>query len=443
MTSQLIQIPLESTPVEVAESLAHLNGLAFFDSSGNLPQNYDTPLSIIAAEPEETLSGNISNASDILNLKQLMQRYSDDTKTDTKTDINIDINIDIVEKEEDKSNSESAAPVLPNGGAIGWISYEGDFTFGFYTRILVYNAQQNQWWSAGGLEKSCRPSGVYSSVEIGAFQSNFTEEDYINRVEKIQQYITAGDIYQVNLTQRFTANIAADSLFPLYKALRKSSPAPMASYMNINGHEILSSSPETFVKLDEKSIETRPIKGTRPRFEDPIKDAQSAKELIDSEKERAELIMITDLERNDLGMVCEFGSVKVPELLQLETLEHVYHLVSKVTGTLKEEINHIDALKAILPGGSITGAPKKRAMEIIAELETIPRGIYTGVIGYLGFNQISQFNIAIRTLIREGDSIHYSVGAGIVADSNPKQEYLETLQKAKGIQKALRFVGNH
>ena len=214
----------------------------------------------------------------------------------------------------------------------------------------------------------------------------------------------------------------------------------MSAYFKLLDYEVLSSSPETFLKMSHKDIETRPIKGTRPRYNEQILDEASARELLDSTKERAELVMITDLERNDLGKVCEFGSVKVDEMLQLEKLEHVYHLVSKVSGTLREGIDHWDAIAECFPGGSITGAPKKRAMEIIAELENEDRGLYTGAVGYVGFNEVSQFNIVIRTLIREGLDLHYHVGAGIVADSEAEAEYEETIQKAKGIRSALSLI---
>jgi anthranilate/para-aminobenzoate synthase component I len=211
----------------------------------------------------------------------------------------------------------------------------------------------------------------------------------------------------------------------------------MAAYLHTPSMEILSSSPETFLRMHGRSIETRPIKGTRPRFADPELDSRSAFELQTCEKEIAELVMITDLERNDLGRVCEFGSVKVTEMLKHERLEQVHHLVSTVTGQLREDADHLDALQACFPGGSITGAPKKRAREIIAELETPPRGLYTGVVGYLGFNGESQFNIAIRTLVREGRNLSYGVGAGIVADSIPEMEYEETLHKAEGLRLAI------
>ena len=211
----------------------------------------------------------------------------------------------------------------------------------------------------------------------------------------------------------------------------------MAAYLNLDGREILSSSPESFLRFSGRGIETRPIKGTRPRFADPDEDRRSAYELQTSAKEISELVMITDLLRNDLGQVCEFGSVEVTDMLRLESLAQVHHLVSTVTGTLRPEIDALTALAACFPGGSITGAPKKRAMEIIRELEQAPRGIYCGAIGWLGYNGESAFNIAIRTLVRSGNRLVYQVGAGIVADSDPEKEYEETLHKAAGIRLAI------
>ncbi|RYD24643.1 MAG: anthranilate synthase component I family protein, partial [Verrucomicrobiaceae bacterium] len=214
--------------------------------------------------------------------------------------------------------------------------------------------------------------------------------------------------------------------------------APMAAWLSLDGREDLSSSPETFLKISGRGIETQPIKGTRPRFADPDEDRRSAYELQTSAKEISELVMITDLLRNDLGQVCGYGTVMVSEMLRLETLAQVHHLVSTVVGILSPEISAVGALAACFPGGSITGAPKKRAMEIIRELEQRPRGIYCGAIGWLGFNGESSFNIAIRTLVREGNHLSYQVGAGIVADSDPEKEYEETLHKAAGIRLAIQ-----
>jgi para-aminobenzoate synthetase component I len=262
-------------------------------------------------------------------------------------------------------------------------------------------------------------------------------QDFLTSVGRIKEWIAAGDIYQVNLTQAFEAEVKGGSLFGLYEALRDASPAPMAAWLSLDGREVLGSSPETFLKISGRGIETRPIKGTRPRSADPDEDLRSAYELQTSAKEIAELVMITDLLRNDLGQVCEFGSVQVSEMLRLESLAQVHHLVSTVTGTLSPETDAIGALAACFPGGSITGAPKKRAMEIIRELEPQPRGIYCGAIGWLGYHGESTFNIAIRSLIRENSRLTYQVGAGIVADSDPAGEYEETLHKAAGIRLAV------
>jgi aminodeoxychorismate synthase component I len=264
--------------------------------------------------------------------------------------------------------------------------------------------------------------------------------DFCRRVRRAQEYIAAGDIYQVNLSHRFTAQWKGDVL-AFYEALRHYSPAPYAAFLELDGRAILSTSPESFLKISGGAIRTRPIKGTRPRHADATADALSAYELRSSPKETAELVMITDLERNDLGAICEYGSVHVKELLELECHEHVFHLVSTVAGRLRDGLDHVTALRACFPGGSITGAPKKRAREIIAELEDGPRGVYTGALGWFGFNGESQFNIAIRTVVIEGGRAHFHVGAGIVADSIPDKEWQETLDKAAGILLAAERMG--
>jgi len=403
---KLRKVTLPYTPYQVAAGLRHLEGLVFFDSSGNFPENYHGAVSMIAARPLEVLRGGMDNP---VELERRLKRY--------------------------RAAEQNG---LPCGGLCGWIDYDGAFCFGVYLEMLVYDHAAEQWWQVGNLsEEIDADPRAPRDVTMGEFSSNMDEQEYTDKVRRIHEYIAAGDIYQVNLTQRFEAEVEGGSLFGLYESLRESAPAPMASWMSLDGREVLSSSPETFLRMHGRHIETRPIKGTRPRFADPEKDKASAEELMASEKEVSELVMITDLERNDIGQVCEFGSVKVDELVKLETLEHVYHLVSLVSGQLRPEISQLEALNACFPGGSITGAPKIRSMEIIEELETVPRGLYTGAVGYFGFNEVSQFNIVIRTLIREAGMIRYHVGAGIVADSDPEMEYEETLQKAAGVRKAL------
>src|SRR5208283_4150580 len=249
-------------------------------------------------------------------------------------------------------------------------------------------------------------------------------------------------IYQVNLSQRLTApcdfaglprrSALAKPGWELFHRLSAVSPAPFSAFMDCGGFQIASSSPEQFLRLSGSHIQTRPIKGTRPRDADSTRDAQLAYELQTSAKELAELVMITDLLRNDLGKVCEFGSVQTPELARLERFVQVQHLVSTVEGRLRNGMTHFAAFVSCFPGGSITGAPKFRAMEIIDELEPVSRGPYCGAIGYLGFNRESQLSIAIRTTICKEGFAHFNVGAGIVADSDPAAEFEETLAKARG-----------
>lgn len=369
----------------------------------------------MAAAPEETLRGNISHPDDLATLGACLER--------------------------DAFSAPDCG--LPLGGWFGTVEYDGKFWFGNYRHLLIYAHQSEQWLEVGGdaLSQMRQPAPQSPPrPQFGDWQANLTRAEFEERVTLAQQYIAAGDIYQVNLSQRFQAPVTG-SLLPLYEKLRHSSPAPMAAYLDTGDREILSSSPELFLRLSGNRIQTRPIKGTRPRFQNPEDDLRASHELQTSEKEQAELLMITDLLRNDLGRICEFGSVQVDALAQLETLAQVHHLVSTVSGTLRPELTHATALASCSPGGSITGAPKKRAMEIIAELETVPRGLYTGSLGYFGHNGESQFSIVIRSLIREGHQAHYHVGSGIVADSVPSKEYDETLHKARGLQLAITESG--
>jgi len=273
----------------------------------------------------------------------------------------------------------------------------------------------------------------------GPLASNFTRPAYEAAVGRVLDYIAAGDVYQVNLAQRFAGRRAADPV-ELARRLFDASPAPFSAFLQEGDRTIVSSSPERFLRVRDGTVETWPIKGTRPRGRTPAEDARLRAELLDSAKERAELTMITDLLRNDLGRVCRYGSVQVPEPRVLESFEQVHHTRSTVTGRLREGLDGVDLLRATLPGGSVTGAPKIRATEIIEELEPTARGPYCGAIGYLGIDGAMDLNIAIRTLLVEGDRLSFQVGGGIVADSRPDLEYEETLHKAQGLLKALGAV---
>jgi para-aminobenzoate synthetase component I len=270
-----------------------------------------------------------------------------------------------------------------------------------------------------------------SSSQTSAISVSVSRQQYLAAVQQAQELIRLGVIYQVNLAQRFAVACASTG-WELYERLSAVSPAPFSAFVDCGEFQMVSSSPELFLRLSGSQILTRPIKGTRARSSDPTRDAQLTYELQTSPKEMAELVMITDLLRNDLGKVCEFGSVQVPELVRLERYAHVQHLVSTVEGQLRPGVSHFEAFASCFPGGSITGAPKIKAMEIIDELEPIARGPYTGALGYLGFNRESQLSILIRAAIRKEATAYFYAGAGIVADSNPEAEYDETLAKAGG-----------
>jgi para-aminobenzoate synthetase component 1 len=285
-------------------------------------------------------------------------------------------------------------------------------------------------------DRSATRAASSNSGSESTISSNLTRDEFLARVHRAQSYIRAGDIYQVNLSHRLSAPFPSSG-WQLFHNLSKVSPAPFSAFIDCGDFQLCSSSPELFLRLSGGHIQTRPIKGTRPRSSDPTRDAQLTYELQTSSKEMAELVMITDLLRNDLGKVCEFGSVQVPDLVRLERFPQVQHLVSTVEGSLRSSMTHFAAFASCFPGGSITGAPKFRAMEIIDELEPIARGPYTGALGYLGFNRESQLSIAIRTAVCKNGAAYFHAGAGIVADSVPAAEYDETLAKARGFVQAL------
>jgi para-aminobenzoate synthetase component 1 len=261
-------------------------------------------------------------------------------------------------------------------------------------------------------------------------KSNFTRPEYVRAVQRIRAYIAAGDVYQVNMSQRFETGFKGDS-YALFKRLFELNPAPFFAYVNAGSHQIVSTSPERFLQRKGRCVETRPIKGTRPRGKTPDEDRKMKAELSQSPKDDAELSMIVDLLRNDLGKVCEGGSVFVKEHKRLEAYQNVYHLVSDVEGVLAEKKNSVDLIRAAFPGGSITGCPKIRSMEIIDELESRRRHVYTGSIGYIGFHDTMDLSIAIRTATIADNRLVFSVGGGIVFDSDPQDEFEETLHKGQ------------
>jgi para-aminobenzoate synthetase component 1 len=293
--------------------------------------------------------------------------------------------------------------------------------------------------AAGGLVESPAPSYPVTALDRApdGLRSTFTHRGYLDAVARVREYIVAGDIFQANLSQRLQAPLR-DAPFELYRRLRRRNPAPFAAYFEAGEVTVLSASPERFLRLDEQgAVETRPIKGTRPRGLGPMHDAALGRALAESEKDRAENVMIVDLLRNDLSRVCRPGSVRVPELFALEQHPTVHHLVSTVIGELAPGRDATDLIRATFPGGSITGAPKVRAMEIIAELEPTRRGVYCGSVGYLSRSGAMDTSIVIRTFVQVADQVYFQAGGGIVADSDPELEYRETLDKARGLIAAL------
>ncbi|MBI5644337.1 MAG: aminodeoxychorismate synthase component I [Deltaproteobacteria bacterium] len=315
--------------------------------------------------------------------------------------------------------------------------------FGFYDPVFIYRHRDGMGFLMSSDDDRARLD-EFKNLILGSrgklkeshvpkspgFSSNMTKEEYIGAILKAKEYISAGDIYQINLSQRLKIPYGGDP-FALYMELVKNSPAPYTFFLDYRGFKIISHSPERLLKVKDCVLETSPIKGTRPRGNTPDEDAAMIEELKESIKERAEHVMIVDLERNDLGRVSEPGTVEVDGFESIETFPALHHMVSTVRGRLRPGISAPEALRAIFPGGSVTGAPKIRAMEIIEELEPTSRGLYTGAVGWLDHTGNMDMAMAIRTAIYKDGFIYLNVGGGIVADSVPEDEYMETLLKAK------------
>ncbi len=341
--------------------------------------------------------------------------------------------------------------IHPQSAAVGYITYEGAFRFAWFPKIsvLAENGFSEIWNERrAGYDATEQAEGIAScalrapgqqaarATQEKQWQTNQTRGEFEAGVARAQEYIAAGDIYQVNLAQKFNTHFTGNP-YRLFEHLLARSPAPGGAFLDFGDMSILSASPELFLRIRGRHITTRPIKGTRPRSRDPVRDEQLAFELLTDPKELAELVMITDLERNDLGQICDYGSVTVTQLVQLERFPQVFHLVSTIEGLLRPEVDALEAVRRCIPGGSISGAPKRRAREIIAELEPCPRDLYTGLIGYFDDNGDAAFSLAIRTMVLEGENLHFSAGSGITSGSVPVCEYEETLHKASGMQLAL------
>lgn len=375
-----------------------------------------------------------------------------------------------------KSFAFCPEPGLPDfqGGAIGYISYDycqyieelpslakDDLQlpilyFLIFDEWAVYDHEDNCLWlmvlnhkeaekklaalKQSWLNEAHEEENSLEYFEIAEHASfSFTEAEFVEAVQKIQAYIREGDVFQVNLAVRQSRQIGISPI-AIYKELRKLNPSPYMGYLHTPDFQIISGSPELLIQKNGQHVSTRPIAGTRSRGKDDNEDQALVNELIENEKERAEHIMLVDLERNDLGRVCEYGSVHVDEFMTVEKYSHVMHIVSHVSGQLAEEQTVSDLVEAMFPGGTITGAPKIRTLEIIEELEPVKRGIYTGSLGWIGFNEDLHLNIVIRTMLVRGGLAHVQAGAGIVIDSNPAAEYKESLKKAEALWRAMELA---
>jgi para-aminobenzoate synthetase component 1 len=370
------------------------------------------------------------------------------------------------------ANLDAFLQSRPAAGAIGYFGYDlyrfleeyrqvravddlnlPDCCLSLYETILVFDHRARRWnvMATSGdlidkllleiqqeLAKVRRDPEPADAYRAGPPESNMTREEYTARVRKALDYIAQGDIYQVNVSQRFSHRFEG-SAFELFSTLREMSPSFYGAYLNCGDHVVISSSPELFLRREGSLIETRPIKGTRPRGRTKEEDADLERELLGSSKEAAELTMIVDLERNDLGRICEYGSVEVLDHRYVDRLPTLFHTVSTVRGKLREHITTVELLRATFPGGSISGCPKIRAIEIVDELELLRRHVYTGAIGFIGPNGDLNLNVAIRTMTVAGNRVYYHAGSGIVADSDPEHEYEETLNKAAAMQRAVMW----
>ena len=438
-------------PEAAAAHLRDAHGLVWLDSA--MPHARTGRWSIVACEPRWTLTAR----------DRAVTRIEDGVARTFDADP-----VSALAAAIEAEPRAAAVGMLPFvGGAIGYLGFElgrhierlpattvddvcaPDLAVAWYDAALVWDNETNAGYLTGTPEAVAAlrsslasiprfppSSSVAPQASLRPLRSNFTREAYLSSVRRALRYIEAGDIYQVNLSQRFSIPVVEDG-FTLYRRLRAVSPAPFAAYLALGGVEVLSSSPERLLLADATYIETRPIKGTRPRGVTPAEDARLAAALRASTKDAAEHVMIVDLERNDLGRIAQVGSVRVPELAALETFAQVHHLTSTVTARRRPDVGIEATLRAIFPGGSVTGAPKIRALEIIDELEPTVRGVYTGGIGYVSVHGRIDLNVAIRTITLAGGIAHAHVGGAIVADSDPAAEYRETLDKARGMARAL------
>lgn len=438
-------LPYETTPYPAFKKIRHLP-LPVLLASGDDRKRKDTRFEYISAAPDKVLRTH--------GKATLIEVAGKDSVTRTGNPL------DVLCQEFPLEHKTRRTDDLPfTGGAIGYFGYEllhpwipiedarsrdidlPDMLIGIYSWVIVIDhlkqlshlvirdscPQTTRTAVIEALEKKgANPPGTFSLD--GEFASNFSRDEYQAAYQRVIDYILAGDCYQVNLTQRFTASCSGDP-YTAFTRLQTIAKAPFAAFMEDDSQAVMSFSPERFVQVKNRQVMTQPIKGTRPRSKDAATDLLNRKDLESSLKDKAENLMIVDLLRNDLGRICETGSIKVSDLFETQSFTNVHHLVSTITGTLEEASDVFALLKAGFPGGSITGTPKIRAMEIINELESVMRSVYCGAFSWIDFSGNMDSNICIRTLVKEGEKIHCWGGGGVVADSIGEQEYQESLDK--------------
>jgi len=389
--------------------------------------------------------------------KLTLLNMNDDEKINIKTKDPLDY-IDVILR-----NIQCSKTFRFLGGAVGYISYDAvryweklpniavdsekfpDIYMGVFDDGIIFDHLQNEQYyffrdedRSSDILKLAETPNSSKNLSYTSPRVNITQTQYEKAVEKAKAYIESGDIFQVVLSKRYKFNVTGD-LTKFYLALRKINPSPYMYFLKFGNQRIIGSSPEMLVRVDGNKVETFPIAGTCPRSEDPLKNESAAKELLSDPKERAEHVMLVDLGRNDLGKISKFGTVQVSEFMKIHQFSHVQHMVSRVVGELRDDCNCYDALKAVFPAGTVSGAPKVRAMEIIDESEPNRRGPYAGAVGYFAYNGNADLAITIRTLVADGNTCFIQSGGGIVADSIPEKEWFETEYKAKGLMKALEM----
>jgi anthranilate synthase component 1 len=446
-----LELPYEISPFRLFKKIYHIFNYAYLLESMEGPEKL-AEYSFIGFKPEKIVLSKKTKVTviDLNNAEEIIHNNSDPL-----TILRILLN-------EYKTNYRNHRLV---GGAVGYISYDmvrmweslpdttlddlryPDLEMGIFQDGIVFNHKTNQahyYFNTNNrfeeVTKLLKENNHKTSLISSEPKVNISKKNFEEAVLKAKEYVAAGDIFQVVPSKRFQIEYKGD-LTNFYEQLRLINPSPYMYYLKMGEREIIGSSPEMLVRVEDRLVETYPIAGTKPFTDDPVENSKLAQELLEDPKERAEHVMLVDLARNDLGKISEFGTVKVPQFMEVHQYSHVQHIVTRVTGKLKEGLDSFDALKAVFPAGTVSGAPKVRAMEIIDELEPTRRGPYAGAVGFFSFNGSSDFAITIRTMIVNGDKAYVQAGGGIVADSVPETEWFETEHKASALLSALKYEG--